>query len=253
MQLKKTILVLIIGLFASNIMAQQNQPPKKEFRATWSATVYNLDWPSSGNTAVRYQKNELTNQLDDLKEAGINAVFFQIRTEGDALYDSEIEPWSRYLTGDEGTPPDPYFDPLQFAIQEAHKRGMELHAWLNPYRALTVVPSDFTQKQVSSNDQLPEYLRNFLNKYYDANNLDRRFKGTDERDSLHVANKNPEWLLIVKDNRGEDALGIFDPGHPQVIEYNVNIIKDIINRYDVDGIHFDDYFYPYAPNHMTNG
>lgn len=253
MSFKKSILLLIVSLLAGSTLAQQNEPPKNEFRATWTATVYNLDWPSSGNTAVRFQKNELTNQLDDLKQAGINTVFFQIRTEGDALYDSDIEPWSRYVTGDEGTPPDPYYDPLQFAIQEAHNRGMELHAWLNPYRALTVVPSDFNQKQRKTDD-LPQYLQDFLNRYYDANSLTiQKIKGTEERDSMHVANKNPEWLLIVKDNRGNDALGIFDPGLPEVIEYNVNIIKDIVTRYDVDGIHFDDYFYPYAPNHMTNG
>lgn len=251
MRLKYFISFLVLSFCFSNLQAQE--VPKKEFRAAWIATVYNLDWPSSGNTAVRYQKNELTNQLDDLKEAGINAVFFQVRTEGDALYDSDIEPWSRYVTGNEGTPPDPYYDPLQFAIQEAHKRGMELHAWLNPYRALTVVPSDFTQKQRST-DETPQYLQDFLNRYYDANSMaTQKYKGTDQRDSMHVSNKHPEWLLIVKDNKGEDALGIFDPGLPEVIDYNVNIIKDIVTRYDVDGIHFDDYFYPYAPNHMSNG
>ncbi|GAB5408087.1 MAG: hypothetical protein BalsKO_04520 [Balneolaceae bacterium] len=242
---KKVIALLIVLVLSFNLKAQQADPPKKEFRGTWMATVINLDWPASGTLPVNFQKVSLTDRLDDMKEAGINALFFQIRTEGDALYDSDIEPWSRYLTGDEGTPPDPYWDPLEFVIEEAHKRGMELHAWLNPYRAMRSIPEDFRQKTREANIT-SEYksLEPFLNKYYDANS-NYKVAGTIERDIKHVANKNPEWLLVLN-----DAIAIMDPGLPEVIDYNVKVTMDVVNRYDVDGIHFDDYFYPYPPNHM---
>lgn len=210
------------------------------------ATVANLDWPASGNLSVSVQKADLIEKLDELKAAGINLVFFQVRTEGDALYDSEIEPWSRYLTGTEGEAPDPYWDPLEFAVEEAHKRGMELHAWLNPYRAMRSVPSDFTQKQAfSENQQIDEHLRSFLAKEYNPD--EPRYKrDTDQRDEKHVANTHPEWLLVV----GNYA--IFNPGLPEVMDYTVDIVMDIVNRYDLDGIHFDDYFYPYPPDQMTS-
>jgi uncharacterized lipoprotein YddW (UPF0748 family) len=212
------------------------------------ATVINLDWPDSGSLPVRFQKSSLVDRLDDMKEAGINALLFQIRTEGDALYDSDIEPWSRYLTGDEGTPPDPYWDPLEFAIEEAHKRGMELHAWMNPYRAMRSIPNDFSQK--SAYDAIEQEfpgLTAFLQRYENPE-MDAKFKGTTARDSLHVANKHPEWLLVLN-----DAIAILDPGLPEVIDYNIHVVMDVVNRYDVDGIHFDDYFYPYPPNNMASG
>lgn len=209
------------------------------------ATVINLDWPASGNIPVSFQKQSLLDRLDDMKAAGINTLYFQIRTEGDALYDSDIEPWSKYLTGEEGVAPDPYWDPLEFVIEEAHKRGMELHAWLNPYRAMRMIPGDFTQK-VFNNENIDESLKPFLGRYYDAESKNK-LPGTTARDSMHVANKHPEWLFVMN-----DAIAIMNPGLPEVIDYNIDVVMDVVNRYDVDGIHFDDYFYPYPPNHMAS-
>ena len=247
MLLRNTLLLILISLLSlSGIKAQTTQPPKKEFRATWMATVINLDWPASGDIPVRFQKQSLLDRLDALKAAGINTLYFQIRTEGDALYDSDIEPWSKYLTGEEGVAPDPYWDPLEFVIEEAHKRGMELHAWLNPYRAMRTIPSDFTQKVSNETvkQDVNESLKPFLGRYHDE---DSKYKaaGTTARDSMHVANKHPEWLFVMN-----DAIAIMNPGLPEVIDYNVQVVMDVVNRYDVDGIHFDDYFYPYPPNHM---
>ncbi len=244
MILRRSILLIFLLSFAVQLEAQQNEPPKKEFRATWMATVINLDWPASGDIPVRFQKQSLKDRLDDLKAAGINTLYFQIRTEGDALYDSDIEPWSKYLTGEEGVAPDPYWDPLEFVIEEAHKRGMELHAWLNPYRAMRTIPDDFTQK-VFNNENIDESLKPFLGRYYDAESKYKSDPGTSARDSMHVANKHPEWLFVMN-----DAIAIMNPGLPEVMEYNVRVVMDVVNRYDVDGIHFDDYFYPYPPNHM---
>ncbi|WP_020402516.1 family 10 glycosylhydrolase [Gracilimonas tropica] len=237
----KIFYTVILLLFCSSLI-QAQEPPKKEFRGVWIATVINLDWPESSSWSVDLKKKDLIKKLNALKNAGVNVVFFQIRTEGDALYDSDIEPWSKYLTGDEGTPPDPYWDPLEFAIEEAHKRGMELHAWLNPYRAMRMIPDDFTQK--IQNADIDESLKPFLAKEYDENSK-AKGNGTSERDSMHISNTHPEWLLVLN-----DAIAIFDPGLPEVMEYNVNVVMDVVNRYDIDGIHFDDYFYPYPPNHM---
>ncbi|MGN8225839.1 family 10 glycosylhydrolase [Gracilimonas sp. BCB1] len=245
MSIKKSILLLMVSLLAGSTFAQQNEPPKKEFRATWMATVINLDWPASGNVPVRFQKQSLIDRLDALKKAGINTLYFQIRTEGDALYDSEIEPWSKYLTGEEGVAPDPYWDPLEFVIEEAHKRGMELHAWLNPYRAMRTIPDDFSQKMFND-ESIDESLKPIFGRYYDADSKNK-LPGTSARDSMHVANKNPEWLFVMN-----DKIAIMNPGLPEVMEYNVKVVMDVVNRYDVDGIHFDDYFYPYPPNHMAS-
>ncbi len=247
MWFRKLPILTLLALLSISLSAQESDPPKNEFRATWMATVINLDWPASGGLQVRFQKSSLQDRLDDMKEAGINALFFQIRTEGDALYDSDIEPWSRYVTGQEGKAPDPYWDPLAFVIEEAHKRGMELHAWLNPYRAMRTIPGDFTQK-INSQISGVEYesLEPFLKRYENETILEKS-SGTSERDSLHVANKNPEWLLVLN-----DAIAIMNPGLPEVIDYNVQVVMDVVNRYDVDGIHFDDYFYPYPPNQMAS-
>ena len=125
---KILFLILLLGL--STLSAQN---PKREFRGAWIATVTNLDWPITRGTNATQQKKELITLLDSLKSAGINAVIFQIRSECDAMYPSALEPWSYWLTGQQGLAPS--YDPLQFAIEEAHKRGMELHAWFNPYRA----------------------------------------------------------------------------------------------------------------------
>src|SRR5690554_632858 len=242
----KKIVCLTIALILSLPVFAQNVSPKNEVRAVWIATVTNLDWPTSKYSSVNTQKTELINMLDELKESGINIVIFQVRTEGDALYDSDIEPWSVYLTGKEGRAPTPHWDPLSFAVEEAHKRGMELHAWLNPYRAMRVVPSDFSLTKVRPDQkEVDEHLASFLAK---EENLDYpKYKaGTSSRDEKHVSNTHPEWLLIVND------FAIFDPGLPEVMTYTTDIVMDIVRRYDIDGIHFDDYFYPYPPNHMRS-
>ena len=127
------VLALCSALAAPEAWAQAAQPTKHEFRGAWIATVFNLDWPRAATPAE--QQAELLLMLDRLEEAGINAVFFQVRSACDALYDSPLEPWSFWLTGRQGAAPDPWYDPLAFAVREAHRRGMELHAWFNPYRA----------------------------------------------------------------------------------------------------------------------
>lgn len=239
-------LFILLFILAPAMAFSQEDVPKYEFRGTWMATVINLDWPQAGGIPVRFQKEDLINKLNKLDEIGINIVFFQIRTEGDALYDSPIEPWSKYLTGEEGKAPDPYWDPLEFAIEEAHKRGMELHAWLNPYRAMRTIPSDFTQKALPgyvTEEDVDESLKPFLQKEYEKGK--RKKFDTSQRDEKHVSNTHPEWLFVMNDN-----IAIMNPGLPDVIDYNVQIVMDVVNRYDVDGIHFDDYFYPYPSNHM---
>ncbi len=250
--MKKISLLLIATLIASFVKAQEYEIPKREFRGAWMATVINLDWPQSGGLAPRFQKSDLINKLNRLKDAGINVLYFQIRTEGDALYDSSIEPWSRYLTGEEGKAPEPYWDPLEFVIEEAHKRGMELHAWLNPYRAMRSIPDDFTQKALPKNaanknsEEVDESLKPFLMKEYEKGKA--KFPGTSERADNHISNTHPDWLIVTK---GNDApIAIMNPGLPEVIDYNVDVVMDVVNRYDVDGIHFDDYFYPYPQNHL---
>jgi uncharacterized lipoprotein YddW (UPF0748 family) len=202
------LLVLFLVINFINIYPQLSNPPKRELRAAWIATVINLDWPPSPTSSTEVQKESLLNILDELKASGINTVIFQVRAECDALYESAHDPWSYWLTGAQGFPPSPYYDPLQFAIEEAHKRGMELHAWLNPYRA----DRDLTDYSPASN---------------------------------HVTNTHPEWVFTVSNIR------FLNPGLREVRDYIKSVVGDIVSRYDVDGIHFDDYFYPYPPNHMT--
>ena len=183
-------------------------PPKHEFRGAWIATTFGLDWPPSPSAAPARQKEALRRELDSLKAVGVNAVFFQVRSEGDAFYQSDLEPWSHWLTGEQGTAPDPFYDPLAFAAREAHERGMELHAWFNPFRAV-------------------------------GPNSDH------ELDSTHVAVEHPSWLLSFS-----DGLEMLDPGRPAVRDYVTRVILYVARRYEVDGVHFDDYFYPYPPRHM---
>ncbi|MGC8594813.1 MAG: family 10 glycosylhydrolase [Candidatus Kryptoniota bacterium] len=197
--------ILLCADSTSAVFGQQT--PKFEFRATWIATVSNIDWPSQPGLSSSQQEQQLISILDSLKSLGFNAVLLQIRDECDAFYNSSYEPWSYWLTGRQGSPPSPYYDPLQFAIQEAHKRGMELHAWINPYRAVNKV-------------------------------------GTYSIDSTHVTVRHPDWVLSFNKSSGGTLL-ILNPGLPQVRNYITSVIMDIVRRYDVDGIHFDDYFYPY--------
>ncbi len=182
---------------------------KHEFRGAWIATVLNLDWPDSRATfGIKQQKAQLTTMLDKLKEAGVNAVFFQVRSESDAMYESPYEPWSYWLTGKQGVPPSPFYDPLAFAVEEAHKRGMELHAWFNPYRAV----------------RGSGYMNH----------------------SSHVSVRHPEWMLTFE-RRGQQPLILSNPGLQEVRDYIATVVGDVVRRYDIDGVHFDDYFYPYSP------
>ncbi|PAP78322.1 family 10 glycosylhydrolase [Rubrivirga marina] len=196
-------LLLLLGF--GSAAAQTESPPKYEFRGAWVATVLGLDWPCRTCDAAS-QQTHLVAILDSLQGAGINAVLFQVRVEADAFYDSPYEPWSYWMTNEQGR--DPGYDPLAFAIEEAHARGMELHAWFNPYRA-------------------------------------NRGSGYD-LDPSHVMVQHPEWILDF------GAIQILDPGLPEVRDYVATIIADVVRRYDVDGVHFDDYFYPYPPNLITD-
>ena len=204
---------VVVGLFffiLVGVTSATAQPsPKHEFRGAWIATVLNLDWPTSRGTNAALQQDRLVEMLDKLQEAGVNAVFFQVRSECDAMYASEIEPWSYWLTGEQGRAPEPFYDPLAFAIEEAHKRGMELHAWFNPYRS----------------------VRN-TNGYM--------------QDPSHVSVQHPEWILTF------GTFKILNPGIPEVRDYVTSVITDVVRRYDIDGVHFDDFFYPYPPNQITN-
>jgi uncharacterized lipoprotein YddW (UPF0748 family) len=193
---------LLLGIAVHEGMSQA--PPKREFRAAWVASVTNLDWPSSPGGPAASQKTQLTDMLNSLQAAGINVVIFQVRPECDALYASPYEPWSYWLTGNQGQAAS--YDPLQFAVEEAHKRGMELHAWFNPYRAVRSI-GNYTQA---------------------AN---------------HVSVQHPDWILTFPSTK----LKILDPGHPAVREFVARVVADIVRRYDVDGVHADDYFYPYDP------
>ena len=178
----------------------QTDAPKRELRGAWLSTVRNIDWPTSPSNTTEKKISDLIGIIDYLKATNINAVVMQVRPASDAMYESNIEPWSSWLTGKQGKAPSPFFDPLQIAIEESHKRGMELHAWLNPYRV-----------------RLESYHLTL--------------------DEMNVAKRHPEWVLNI------DGDEILDPGIPEVRLHIVDVITDIITRYDVDAIHFDDYFY----------
>ncbi len=175
--------------------------PPREFRGAWIATVANKDWPSAPGLSVAQQKAELISLLDTAVRLKLNAVIFQVRPSCDVMYASTMEPWSYYLTGTPGEAPQPYYDPLAFAIQEAHRRGLELHAWFNPFRA-RMTPS----QPLAMN---------------------------------HVARTHPEWVCHYADQLW------LDPGVPAVRDYVLRVIMDVVRRYDIDGVQFDDYFYPY--------
>ncbi len=195
------MILLLLALLISS-------PPKHELRGVWLTTVVNLDWPSARTLSSEQQKRELIQQLDAVKSLGFNAVFFQVRTEADALFPSPYEPWSFWLSNKQGVAPDPLWDPLEFAITEAHRRGLELHAWMNPYRASRDTAS---------------------------------YRWADS----HIAKTHPDWMMYFTSSTGTYAM--LNPGKPQVRDYIAVLIADIVRRYDVDGIHFDDYFYPYNP------
>ena len=190
---------IFLLFFCGGVHAQVN--PKYEFRAVWVATVNNIDWPSKSGLSTEQQKKEVVDILDMHSKNGMNAVIMQIRPTADAFYKSELEPWSRYISGTQGKAPSPFYDPLQFWIEQCHQRNMEFHAWLNPFRVAQ-----------NANEPLA------------AN---------------HIAFKHPEWIV----NYGDKLY--FDPGIPQAREFVIKVVTDIVSRYDLDAIHFDDYFYPY--------
>lgn len=195
--------ILAIILVASGMATlSAKEYPKREMRAAWIATVENIDWPSTSQLSTEEQKAEMVSLLDSVKAYNMNAVVFQIRPDADALYASELEPWSEWLTGKQGQAPDPWYDPLQFTIDECRKRGLDVHVWLNPYRAI---------------------------------------QNTDKTKAApnHVVNTHPEWILTYGKKK------YFDPGIPAVRNHVANVVSDIVRRYDIDAIHFDDYFYPY--------
>jgi uncharacterized lipoprotein YddW (UPF0748 family) len=185
------------------IAAQSPPAVAREFRAVWVATVVNIDWPSRPGLSTEAQQQEARRILDSAASIGLNAVVLQVRPHCDALYASSLEPWSWYLTGEEGKPPAPFYDPLTFWIEEAHHRGLELHAWFNPYRAHLA-------------------------------------RGGPVSDSC-IVHRHPELVRFLP-----DSTYWLDPGDPRVQDYSFNVIMDVLRRYDVDGIHFDDYFYPYG-------
>ncbi len=177
-------------------------PVEREFRGVWIAAVGNMDWPSRPGLPPDSQRAELVRMLDRARELRLNAVILHVRPAADALYASELEPWSEYLTGQQGRAPEPFYDPLAFAIEEAHARGLELHAWFNPYRA---------RHPSARGDLAP----------------------------THIARTHPE---LVK--RYGSYLWM-DPGEEAVRRRSIDVIADVVRRYDVDGVHIDDYFYPY--------
>jgi len=205
-----TLFTTIITPILLNAQTPAKIAPKREFRGVWVATVDNIDWPSKSGLTEDQQKQELIGLLEQHKKEGMNAIMLQVRPAADAFYRKSREPWSQWLMGKQGIAPAGY-DPLEFAIKEAHSRGMELHAWFNPYRA------SMGSKSFVSDD--------------------------------HMTRKRPELFFTYGGKKQ------FDPGLPEVREYIVQVILDVVKGYDVDGIHFDDYFYPYpiSGQHISDG
>lgn len=193
MKIRSILLLLFVLFISTTLLAQQ----KREFRGAWIQAV-NGQFQGLGRDKMQ---QTLTYQLDELQKDGCNAIIFQVRPECDALYESKLEPWSRFLTGEQGRAPQPYWDPLQWMIDECHKRGMELHAWINPFRAKTKTTHSLsTQSWVAQHPEL--------------------------------------WFEY-------DGLYILNPALQENTDYTCRVVKDILERYDVDGLHIDDYFYPY--------
>ena len=181
---------------------------EREFRAAWVATVANINWPSKPGLPVDSQQKEAIRLLDFLKAHHFNAVILQVRPQADALYKSELEPWSYFLTGEQGKAPEPFYDPLQFWVEESHQRSLELHVWLNPYRA-------------------------------------HHISGGEVRETS-IVKKKPGLVHHLK-----EGYWWFDPSLKGTRDHSTDVVMDIVKRYDIDGVHFDDYFYPY-PSYNLN-
>lgn len=200
--------LLILLFLATALLAQawqqvneQAPEPSREFRAVWVSTVYNLDWPSRAGLSAAQQKAELLDILNKAVRLKLNAIILQVRPNADALYNSRYEPWSAWLSGP-GV--NPGYDPLAFAITEAHRRGLELHAWFNPFRAT------ISGKPVGRS---------------------------------HISSRRPDLL------KRAGSTTILNPSSSDAQQHVLNVIMDVVTRYDIDGVHLDDYFYPYPPNH----
>lgn len=197
--------IVLLGSTWPAFAADEPKTPLREFRGAWVATVANIDWPSKPGLSTQAQQKELLAILDKCAELHFNAVIFQVRPMADALYASKIEPWSEFLTGKSGLAPSPAWDPLAFAVEEAHKRKLELHAWFNPYRART---------PAAKSSASPDHIIN-------------------ARPDLAKPYGKHYWM---------------NPTHPEVQARSLAVILDVVKRYDVDGVHLDDYFYPYPEN-----
>ena len=198
-------MILMALMLTWELSASAAEAQKRELRSAWIATVWRLDWPSTAGTSanvITKQKKELTDMLDKLKAQNFNAVYLQVRTMCDAFYQSSYEPWSSYLTGNRGT--NPGWDPLAFAVNECHRRGMQLHAWVNPYRFST-----------GSNWNTPQ------------------------DNALRAAG-----MLLAYTNSNNTTTTILNPGLPSVRQHIVKVCREIVKNYDIDGLVFDDYFYP---------
>jgi uncharacterized lipoprotein YddW (UPF0748 family) len=191
-----------------NAVQAQLVHPLREFRAAWVASVANINWPSKPGLSTAEQQTEAIAILDYLQSNNFNAVILQVRPQADALYASNIEPWSYFLTGEQNKAPDPFYDPLSFWIEEAHKRGLELHAWMNPYRAHHPNGKDIAENS--------------------------------------IVRTNPETVYWLK-----EGYWWMDPALKFTQDHTSKVVLDVVKRYDVDGIHFDDYFYPY-PSYNGN-
>jgi uncharacterized lipoprotein YddW (UPF0748 family) len=202
-RIRAALLVLALAGGAVQLpVAAETPAVEREFRGLWVATVDNIDWPSKRGLITREQKAELTAILDRAVEVNLNVIVLQVRPSCDAMYDSKIEPWSEYLTGQMGRAPRPYYDPLAFAVEEAHKRGLELHAWFNPFRARF-----------------------------------RNLKTPVSRN--HVSVTHPDLV------RTYGSFLWLDPAEPGARDYSLSVIMDVVRRYDIDGVHFDDKILPY--------
>jgi uncharacterized lipoprotein YddW (UPF0748 family) len=196
-------LFFLLLLISWNATPQKSiHHPKNEFRGVWIATVVNIDWPKKDSDPVSKQQADYLQILDTYQKLNFNAVIVQIRSVGDAFYPSKLAPWSRFLTGKEGREPSPYYDALEWMITEAHKRGFEFHAWLNPYRATF----DLNKDQLSPD---------------------------------HDIFKHPEWMITY------GGKIYYDPALPEVQHHLAKVVDEVVTNYDIDAIHFDDYFYPY--------
>lgn len=198
------IILLMCACTSTRPVSHPAPRPKAttEFRAAWVATVANINWPSKPGLSTAQQQEEAIRLLDFLRDHNFNAVIFQVRPQADALYQSSLEPWSYFLTGQQGKAPEPFYDPLAFWVEAAHKRGLELHVWLNPYRAHHVVGGEVTDSSIVK-----------------------------RKPSLEMKLKEGYWW--------------FDPAKKGTQDHSAAVVQDIVSRYDIDGVHFDDYFYPY--------